>query len=189
MKLRSLFQRLTGMLRMQAVFKLEAQALRQQLYIDYDRERDAALWAKLDKCESMGTAVFRSVRDYLEAIGGKLLGSGCYSYAYRFDFPWGSVAIKVSYNTAGVNYPTRRELAANKALRKYFLRPLFVSKFVMIQPLCDTSNVRAISRTISNEIYEGDPDGGRTHDCHAGNVGFYKGQPRIFDAMSYERNR
>jgi hypothetical protein len=130
------------------------------------------------------------VEEYLSRYGFTFVGSGAYSRAYRHD-GWGGVVLKVSFvRHTGVNKP---DLTGRPQLRKFWLKPLFSSDFVMIQPLADTSENelawREILTALGEELYDyyGTNDSNSStrapHDIHQGNTGFWKGRPVAFDML------
>lgn len=127
----------------------------------------------------------------LIAHGFEFLGQGEYSNAYRGNFGWGDVVIKVARTWEGVNMPDARDLERYPILRKRLVKPLFRSQYVAVQPLVKgegysteplyLKRFRLAHKALKNKFWklcQSDFDG------HAGNVGFYKGKMMIFDAMA-----
>lgn len=122
-------------------------------------------------------AAVDAVKQFLKSLGFTYLNNGCYSIAYASE-KWGGVVVKFSPDEIGVQYP---DLETWPALRKVWLKPLFRSEFVCIQPLADTSALWEAQ----NAVYEAltaqgvNPD---NFDLHEGNVGHYRGRAVAFDA-------
>lgn len=133
---------------------------------------------------------FELLKEFMLSIGGKLIGSGCYSYAYEFSLPWGDVVVKISRSNC--NFVSRQELDANPALREHYLRPLFQHRNCLIQPRCEVlrggkndlpyDEMQDVSDTLECKLRDASPSGWH-YDCHPGNLGYWRGKLVIFDAM------
>ena len=120
-----------------------------------------------------------AIQAILAKAGFTYLSQGCYSEAWKSD-QWGGIVVKFSKDESGVNYP---DLERCPHLRPYWLKPLFKSEFVCIQPLADTSRPSDARDEIFSElgIDEGQDE---YYDMHYGNVGHYRGRAIAFDMMT-----
>lgn len=113
---------------------------------------------------------------WLIAQGFRFIGAGTTSEA--FEHPsWGGVVLK--FSEWGVHLI---DLDANPNLRPFWLKPLFKSERVMIQPKADTTN-RAQNVEISISICEQLGERGHLWDAHPENVGLFRGRKVCFDFL------
>lgn len=140
------------------------------------------------------------IEGWLAGMGFHFIGSGMYSRAFRHE-GWGGVVLKYSYDCE-VNNPAPWN---GSPLRQYWLKPLFASFNVMVQPAVDTSRKdEAWKEIIEGLGYEVEHVGVRTEDRHSGNenspsydspspydlhtdnVGHWRGRAVAFDMMADE---
>ncbi len=130
---------------------------------------------------------------FLRECGFEYLSSGCYSNAYKHD-GWGGIVAKIS--STHCNVP---DLEYHPFLRRFWLKPLFCSEKVMIQPLVDTSDADYAREMILEKLGLSGVSGcecsctcdcpssrssGDPYDLHEGNVGFYRGRAVAFDMIA-----
>lgn len=114
---------------------------------------------------------FRNVAEsYLLSNGFRFLGAGTNAVAYSHP-GWGGIVVKLSYY--GVDLPPN--LNEHPEMREYWLKPLFRSCQVMIQPLAEPLE-HANATDIANELYSR-----FLLDIHEGNIGLWRGRVVIFD--------
>ncbi len=118
----------------------------------------------------------------LEAAGGKYIGRGRFSRAYEFSFPYGSFVIK--YSLKRVDIVSRETLNKSEILRAAYLKPIFTSKHVVIQPKADCETTRALNtwvRRLRRKLME---THGTHLDCKRRNAGKFKGRFFLIDSKS-----
>lgn len=132
---------------------------------------------------------FGRAEEMLDSVGAEEIGQGCFSTAYLVRFGTAKVVVKIAKHGREVNLPTEEELEENPVLRKRFLRPLFrPHRRAIIQPYAGESESRWYykAKNMLRDAVEKASPVGSDHDCHGGNVGWFRRKLRIFDAMSVE---
>jgi len=117
-----------------------------------------------------------SMVDWVESQGFEYLQEGVSASCYVNKKL--RLVIKIAKNDFGINIPRKR---IPKRLQPYWLKPIYHSKYFMIQPLAQTDkNIKAwldiadrlkIDKNILADNY----------DIHNENTGFYRRKPIFFD--------
>jgi len=107
------------------------------------------------------------------------VGCGGTSVALAHD-AFGGIVVKVS--ALGVDYPN---LQKHPPLVKIWLKPLFATHKVCIQPRVDTSRGHEAMNTILSILSKRRDGHFIPYDLHHRNVGFWRGRAVAFDMMAY----
>ncbi len=134
-----------------------------------------------------------AIPPFLNSMGARRIGSGSFSYCYSLECGWGAVAIKISYTEYPVNALDAEDRFRFPLLWRRYLKPLFRSQAVVIQPLVQGEESfrgnpwhrfnranRVLCRWFE-KLYQTD------FDAHGANVGYYRGKLVIFDPLTPTR--
>lgn len=136
------------------------------------------------------------IKRKLDELKGEKIGEGNYAVVYLFKFSSGSYVAKIATSGEGVNRIRRDTLENNPFFSQRYVRPIFASKYVVVQPYIKPLEGKRAERAshaigvrlTAGETRQNDWSGWEhPYDSHDENIGYC---PRrkivmIFDAMNF----